>query len=304
MRFLGPPAFWGCSPLVRSDGADRTINAMAAAIASMRPRPSVLSFEFLDDDSRWPGAIVERWPGRGAWLRRRVSTQAVAVKLEGTFDEWVQTRRSDWRGGYRRRQRRLAEIGGVVRRPRCAREVGRCLDELIRLHHSRWKQGSEWLTPEVQRTLQEAAERLVADDGFRLWTVEIGGRVIGATVFATAGGAVTALLTAFDPEWGRFAPGLSSMVAGIEEGFHLGEKWVDLGYGDFRYKHQLANDVRQISSYEVFARDFRYPMVRAHALPRHAHERFNQGRVRLCARSRLVNARKRVLARIDQAARL
>ncbi len=93
----------------------------------------------------------------------------------------------------------------MVRRSRCARDVGRCLDELIRLHHSRWKQGSEWLTPEVQRTLQEAADRLVADDGLRLSTVEIGGRVIGATVFAATGGAVTALLTAFDPEWGRFA---------------------------------------------------------------------------------------------------
>ncbi len=61
LRFLGPPAFWGCSPLVRSDGADRTIDAITAASAPMRPRPSVVAFEFLDDDSRWRGAVVERW---------------------------------------------------------------------------------------------------------------------------------------------------------------------------------------------------------------------------------------------------
>jgi hypothetical protein len=68
---------------------------------------------------------------------------------------------------------------------------------------------------------------------------------------------------------------------------------VELGFGDFAYKVKLANEARRISSYELFARDIRYPLVRAHELPRHTRERLIQGRVRLRARSRLEEARGR-----------
>ena len=303
LRFLGLHAFFGGCPLVRSDVADDTIDALAGAIATMRPRPSIVSFDLIDVDSRWPDALVRSWPGRRAWLRSGLSTTSAAVRLEGTFEEWVHTRGHDWRGEYRRRNRRFSEIGGVVRRAQCTEDVSRGLSQLIRLHHARWHHESQWLTPVVERTLREAGNGLVTHDGFRLWTVEIGGQVIGATVFAAAGGAVVMPLTAFDPAWSRFAPGLHSVVAGIEEGFRLGEDWVDLGHGDFRYKRELANEFHQISSYEMFARNARYPLVRAHELPRHARERINQGRVRLRARGRLVDARNWVIARTGRSVR-
>jgi CelD/BcsL family acetyltransferase involved in cellulose biosynthesis len=130
-----------------------------------------------------------------------------------------------------------------------------------------------------------------------LWTIEVDEQVIGATAFAAAGGAVTTLVTGFDPAWGRFAPGLRSMIAGIEEGFRLGEERLDLGFGGYPYKLKLANTARQISSFELFPRDVRYPFVRAHELPRHARERLVQARVRLRARTRMLEARDRAIAR-------
>jgi CelD/BcsL family acetyltransferase involved in cellulose biosynthesis len=175
--------------------------------------------------------------------------------------------------------------------------MSRSLTELIRLHDGRRDHEWEWITPVLERTLRDAGVRLVSDNGFRLWTLEIDEQVIGATAFVAAGGAVMTLFTGFDPAWGRFAPGLSSIVAGIEEAFRLGEEQVDLGYGGYPYKLKLANDARRISSYEMFPRDTRYPFVRAHELPRHARERLIQARVRLGARARLKNARSRVIAR-------
>jgi CelD/BcsL family acetyltransferase involved in cellulose biosynthesis len=300
--FLGKSAFFDGTPLVRSDVADDTIQALARAIATIRPRPSIVSFELIDPGSPWPDALVRAWPARRAWLRRGVSTTTFEVELGGTFEDWVHTRGRKWRGDYRRQRRRLTEIGGVVCRARCTEDVSRGLDELIRQHHARWNRESSWLSPVVDRTLREAAERLVEQDGFRLWTVEIDGQVIGATAFAAAGGAVTMLCTAFDPAWGRFAPGLRSTVAGIEEGFQLGEERIDLGFGEFAYKLKLANEARRISSYELFARDIRYPLVRAHELPRHARERLIQGRVRLRPRSRLMDARSWITARTARSA--
>jgi hypothetical protein len=47
----------------------------------------------------------------------------------------------------------------------------------------------------------------------------------------------------------------------------------------------------------MFARGHRYPLARAHELPRHARERLIQGRVRLRARSRFLDARNRIAAK-------
>jgi CelD/BcsL family acetyltransferase involved in cellulose biosynthesis len=296
LRFLGAAVLYGVSPLVRSDVADDTIRTLAEVTATMRPRPSIVSFELIDVSWQWPDALARVWPGRGAWIRTVRSTTSVSVKLGGTFENWVHTRGLKWRSDYRRRGRRFAEIGGVVRRARGADDVSRSLTELIRLHDGRRDCESERISAVLECMLRDAGARLVTDDGLRLWTVEIDEHVIGATAFVAAGGAVTTLFTGFDPAWGRFAPGLQSMVAGIEEAFELGEEHVDLGYGDYPYKLKLANDARRIASYEIFARDARYPFVRAHELPRHVRERLIQARVRLGARTRLNNARSRVIA--------
>jgi CelD/BcsL family acetyltransferase involved in cellulose biosynthesis len=297
LLFLGQRAFHGLCPLVRRDVADETSDAIAGAIAAMRPRPSIVCFELIDVTSPWPDALVRGWPGRRAWLRKGISTTSQAVRFEGMFEDWMDARGRRWRSEFRRRSKRFAEVGGVVRRAQGSEDVIRCLGELIRLHHIRWQQQSDWLTPVLERTLREAADGLVPDDGLRLWTVEIDERVIGVTLFAAAGGTIVMPLTAFDPAWSRFAPGSRSVVAGIEEGFRLGEDWIDLGCGDYRYKRQLANESYPVSTYEVFARDDRYLLVRAHELPRHVRERAIQGRIRLRARSRLADAKQWVRAR-------
>jgi CelD/BcsL family acetyltransferase involved in cellulose biosynthesis len=293
LHFIGHEAWWGVHPLVRNDGAEETMDVVAGAIASLRPRVSILSFDAVDVQSAWPHALVQRWPGRGPWLRTSQYARATAVRLDGTFDEWVWARGHDWRGEFARRNRRFSELGGIVRRAESAPDVRRSLAELVRLQHARWTSPSDQLSPVIIQTLQGAGEGLAASNGFRLWIVEVDGEVIGATAFAAAGGAVAVLVTAFDPRWARFAPGQRSMVAGIEEGFRLGDEVVDLGFGEFPYKFRLANEVRWVAWYEVFPRERGYARARSHALPRHARETLNHGRVRLRARSRLAEARER-----------
>ncbi len=299
LRFLGLGAFFGSHLLVRSTGAGETTDALTATIASLRPRPGVLSFEAIDVESEWPDALARAWPGRGAWVRARVPHRATAIRLGGTFEEWVQARRKDWRQDYRRRQRRFFEHGGTIRRASSADDVRLGLDALRRLHDARWSgPAGDRLSPVVERTLREAGEQLAPSDAFRLWTAELSGRIIGASVFAAAGGAVAFLVTAFDPQWGQFAPGQRTIVAGIEEGFRLGDRVMDLSFGEFPYKFRLANEVRWISSYEVFPRNHRYLLARAYAMPRHARETLDHGRVRLGVRTRLAEARSRVAGKM------
>jgi CelD/BcsL family acetyltransferase involved in cellulose biosynthesis len=299
-RFLGQRAFYGVGPLVRSEGADRTIGLIARAIASSRRRPGIVFIEGVDVDCSWPEALARSWPGRRAWIRGGARTRALSVRLDGTFDDWLRGRGRGWPGDYRRRRRRLLERGAVVRRAQDAEDVNGSLAALMRLHHARWEHRSAWLNLSVERTLGAASERLAARDAFRLWLVEIDGRVIGASAFAVAGGALSMLMTAYDPEWRPFAPGLVSILAGIKEAFQLGDQVIDLSFGTYPYKLRLANEVRWIRWCEMFPRDRRYPLARAHALPSHGREAVDRARARVQARTRLAEARTRVGQRVGR----
>lgn len=300
-RFLGHGTMLGVHPLIRNDGAEGTVKVLSEAIASLRPRPNIIYFEMIDADSIWPEALVDHWPGRRGWLRVHGPDRGSAIRLDGTFDGWVQSRSIDWRSDYRRRQRRLFERGGVIRRARTTSEMSRALAELIRLHRIRWN-APDPLTPVVVRTLHDAGEQLLASDGFRLWTVEINDKVIAASLFVTAGRSVTLHLTAFDREWGRFAPGRLSIVAGVEEAFRRGDDIIDLWYGDFGYKYALANEARSVCWYELFPRHDGYLRARASALPRHGRDALHRARMDLALRTRLAEARRSVSMRFSPSA--
>jgi CelD/BcsL family acetyltransferase involved in cellulose biosynthesis len=290
-RFLGQGAFYPVGPLVRSEGADRTTALIARAVASSRTEPGILFVDGVDVDCSWPEALARSWPDRRAWIREGSRTRAMSIRLDGTFDDWRRGRGRRWAGEQRRRRRRLTELGGVVRRAQGVEDVNCGLAALLELHQARWAYQSVWLSPVVERTLRAASERLAARDALRLWVVEIDGRIIGASAFPVAGGALNLLMTAFDPEWGSLGPGMASIVAGIEEAFQLGDEVVDLSFGKFPYKLQLANDVRSIRWCEMFPRNRRYPLARAQ---RYGQQAVDRVRARVQARTRLAQARARV----------
>jgi CelD/BcsL family acetyltransferase involved in cellulose biosynthesis len=293
-RFLGQGAFPGVGLLVRPEGADDTIRFIARAIASSRPPPGILFMHAIDIDCAWPESLARSWPDRRAWVRERARTTATSIRLDGAFDDWLRDCGRSWAADHCRLRRRLIERGGVVRRARDAEDVSRGLAALIRLHKARWASQQRWLTPAVDQTLRVAGERLAARDGFRLWLVELDGQIIGASAFAVAGRTVSLLVTAHDRDWKSLGPGLASIVAGVEESFQIGDELVDLSYGAYPYKLRLANEVRWLSWRELFPRDRRYPLARAHALPWHVREAVDRARARVQARTRLTEAWTRV----------
>jgi len=289
-RFLGQGIFYGVGLLVRSDGGDSTVGLIARAIASSRRPPGILFIHGIDIDCWWPEALARSWPDRRAWMREGSRTRAISIRLDGTFDGWLRGRGRDWPGDYRRRRRRLLERGGVVRRAQGAEDVDGSLAALIRLYHARWGHGPGGLSPGIEQTVRVAGERLASRDAFRVWLVEVDGRVIAASAFAVAGRAIYLLLTTYDGEWRSFAPGLVSILAGVEEAFQLGDEVIDLGFGTYSYKLRLADEIRWISWREMFPRDRRYPLARAHALPWHGREAVDRARARVQARTRLAEA--------------
>ena len=120
------------------------------------------------------------------------------------------------------------------------------------------------------------------------------GSMAEALASAPAGRKLSLLMTAYDPRWRSTGAGLISILAGIEEGFRLGDELCDLGFGARGFKRRIANQAHALRWLELFPRDRRYPIARAHALPAHGRNAADRARARVQARGRLRHLRARV----------
>ena len=107
---------------------------IARALYDHGPRPQVLSFEGIPEDSPWPALLAGAWPNAGPRpLRLSVrSAIALVLDLDEGFESWFAGKRSHFRQrlrrgatGRRRRRRRLPprrrrERGRGPRIPSCA----------------------------------------------------------------------------------------------------------------------------------------------------------------------------------------
>ena len=293
---LGAGAFWGQGPLLRGDAPPETLSLLTEALAGSSPVPAVLSLAAVDISHDWPQRMAALWPPRGAWLYTRAGAEpCLTVTLRGDFDDWLRSARRP--GEHQRKQRRLAERGVTLRRSTTASEFRSDLASLVRLHHVRWANNSQWLSPAMEIALDRAGSQLIDSGGVRLWLLEGEEGVVAATLFASAGAESCCLMTAYDRAWRAYGPGIFTTVAGIEDAFTRGERVVDLGYGLFEYQRGMANSARPVAWLRVFPRGRSYPLARACWAPRHAHERLNRLRVRLAARQRVNEVRARLRTR-------
>jgi CelD/BcsL family acetyltransferase involved in cellulose biosynthesis len=276
--------FWGLGPLLRMGAPANTIQHLAERIAAASPRPRLLSLEGVEVSSGWTEKLCSDWPKQGAHIHRVVEAECLGISIDGDFAAWL--RGTWWRGKHGRMLRRFAERGVTLQRSD-ASTFRKDLAELVRLHQRRWNNRSEWLTPAVKFALETAGQDLCACGAVRLWSLQSAERLVGGSLFAAAGGGNCFLMTAYDPAWRSYSPGIATVIAGIEESFALGERCVDLGHGRFEYKRELANAAWPLAWVRVFPRGPGYHRMRARWAPRHARERGTRLRVELAVRHRL-----------------
>lgn len=290
---LGAGAFWGYTPLLAADAPPETLGLLTEALAASCPPPAMVSLSAVDASHDWPRRISKLWPPRGAWVYTGVGADpCLTVTLEGDFDQWLRST-----GGHRehwRRLRRIGERGVTMRRSTTAAEFRTDLASLTRLHHTRWANKSQWLSPPVESALERAGCALIDSGAVRLWILDGEDGVVGATLFLTAGRETCCVMTAYDRAWGAYGPGVATAVAGIQDAFARGDRLVDLGYGQYEYKRGLANSARPVAWLRLFPRGGTYPLARICWAPHHAHERLVRLRVRLRARQRLNEMRARL----------
>ena len=124
------------------------------------------------------------------------------------------------RANRRRRRRQLESLGAVeVTVARTRQELEADLDEAFRVHARRWqgrRETSGFGSPTGMRFHRAALLRLAAQDVPRLVTLRLRGRAIAFSLYLQFERRAYGLIMAFDPAFGRFAPGWEAMLCALE----------------------------------------------------------------------------------------
>lgn len=235
------------APLALAGHEGQVAETISRALSRADPRPDLIELQGTRPASQWHVAMRDGWPGRLRPICAVYRTQACPVVwLNGmSLESWLAARSSKFRSSMRRLRRRFDEQGGTWR---MTTEATLCTDIEIfkRLHAARWHGRGD--SPIVARSalvgamLNDAGRRLVADERFRLWVMEIDGEAIGADIYLAGGGTVVGLNGGWDERWKRLSPPLLATMHMIEDSIARGERRVDLGPGAGSHKTRFTND--------------------------------------------------------------
>ena len=253
--------------LARPGMEDAVAAETARWLGGAEPAPDVIMFEGLRGGSPWPSLLRAHWPSRRRPAVTPLFSQpAPFVELTGrTHAQWLSTKSSDFRRKLRREREAFDARGVTMRLTRSAEDLARDLGEFARLHHGRWRQrgGSGVLDARVERMILDAGAELVAEGRFRLWSMQLDGRVVSSHLFMTAGRETAYWLGGIDEEERRIERlGIGALLYALEHAFEMGDGLFDLGAGAQDYKRRISQAERSIDWVLLVPRGWRAPLAR------------------------------------------
>jgi CelD/BcsL family acetyltransferase involved in cellulose biosynthesis len=220
--------------------------ATGQALSQADPRPDLIVLQATRVGSPWHLSMRAGWLGRTRPISFVYGRQPYpTVWLQGTSVEaWLASRSSKFRSSMRRLNRRFDELGGTWRMS-TADTLRRDIESFQRLHAARWlgRGHSTFVTPgqRVVEMLQDAGDRLIGEERFRVWVMEIDGEPIATDIYLCAGGNVTGVNCGWDERWKGLSPPLLSTMHTIEDSIERGETRLDMGAGEESHKTRFAN---------------------------------------------------------------
>jgi CelD/BcsL family acetyltransferase involved in cellulose biosynthesis len=183
------------------------------------------------------------------WLQRHQET--ARWQLEGGWEEAYRARTSPrGRSLHQRRRRQLARLGRLdMRVARSREELRDALEIACRLHALRWRgrpDRSGFATGAGQEFHRSLLDRLAPSGAPRITTLHLDGRPIAFLYALVVRDTMFVFRLAFDPEFGRYSPGVLTNLAAIEDAARDGVTVVDFLPGDERYKLELATEVESV----------------------------------------------------------
>ena len=233
LRFLGHGAADEHAPLCAP--ADRALAATALRrVARREGRTALLLAERLPGDAGFPGLLA------GRVVQREASP---LLATEGaTWDEWLATKSSNFRGQARRMERKLAKDHDLVFR--LADDPARLdadLETLFTLHDARWEGGSTAFDEDRRAFHRAFAAKALETGLLRLWVCEIDGKAAAVWYGLRHAGADWYYQLGRDPAWDRAKVGFVLLVHTIRDAFEAGMSAYRFGLGPEEYKERFTS---------------------------------------------------------------
>lgn len=200
--------FGGDRPgLVHTVPADAVWQAALAALRTERRRWQALDLRELEADA-WP---VRHAASFGAPVRLEPCTEAGALPIEGTWDDYLERRSRNTRQGFKRHERRLFEAHPHARIDIAdsAATVDAALDRYFALDAKSWKRdaGVEfWRDPRQGAALRDIVRTLAATGQASVWLLADGSNDMAGLVRLRQGRITYERCATYDPAYARFAP--------------------------------------------------------------------------------------------------
>jgi CelD/BcsL family acetyltransferase involved in cellulose biosynthesis len=162
-----------------------------------------------------------------------------ALKLPSTKNELLQLFSKRQRANLRNAQSRLERAGGGQFELATAETFAEFLEDLFRLHASRWSQEGQpgvLADEQVKAFHRESAPKLTAKGILRLYRLRLKERTIAVLYALLSRSTVFCYLQGFDPEFAFVSPGTQLMFFAMEDAVQLGMRKFDFLRGEEAYK--------------------------------------------------------------------
>jgi len=234
---IGGESAWYHDPLVvAGHDASRVFRAIAEALRHRRWDAIDLTLQ--------PGQslpLITELKHLGMTVTEKVSDrQSHVIALEDDWEASWNRFPASFRKGVRRHNRHLEAISHrYLQVPQA--EAMAWLEEVIALNRTRWNTGENW---ELTYTFVRAnAPTLLAQGEFRLFGLEIEGRIAALAYHIRKGDRSFAIFGNYHPDFAEYSPSNLLLHWLLTQLHHEGVRWVDLGPGEYEYKNRIQSGV-------------------------------------------------------------
>jgi CelD/BcsL family acetyltransferase involved in cellulose biosynthesis len=239
--------------LLAADG-----RAQELADAFLGLRPETVSLRFLDPQDPGFAACLEAARTAKYLVLSRPLERSPYIEIDGDWEAYERRRGRKLVGELRRRRRRLEEQGRLEFEVTDGRKgLDALLDEGFRVEAAGWKgaRGSAIASQPSTRRFYAAIARWGAERGvLRLAFLRLDSRAFAFDFAFEEDGVHYLLKTGFDPEFGRYAPGMLLRHQMLSRAFSSGVRRYEFLGADESWKLEWADVARERLALQAFAR--------------------------------------------------
>jgi CelD/BcsL family acetyltransferase involved in cellulose biosynthesis len=261
-----PLASWGSYYGPIGPWPAETLNAALAHVRLTRRDWDFVELRYARDAPEESDLTMHAMRRVGWRPDRTVFGATGMVDLAGTWTDYWSSRTSKWRNNFRRWERRLAEKGEIAYlRVRPERDAGGDVDprwdvydQCERVAARSWqatsRDGTTLSSESVRPFLRDAHEGAARAGAVDMNLLTVGGQPAAFAYAYHFQGRVIGIRVGFDPAVADDGVGNLLYARMIEDSFHRGDEWFDLGPGSIEAKRHVVTRVENIYRYSHYPR--------------------------------------------------